>query len=624
MMLKSVIKSTIVFIKLLFSWILLFDFMRLLYSIHIWDKFSDISIWEWFGVFTHSIRIDLATAVFLTAIPFLLYTFYSTFGKKVFSILFIAVLAIELISVLLIYAGEINVYPEWNHKLSTRVFNHLSNPAEIGKTATWGMTLAFLVYGILGAIFFKKTQAKFFKDKMHISVGLRSKMGFAFGTILSLCAGIILFRGGFQQIPLNIDSAYYSTSLAANDVSINSVYYFGKSYLQYRDANVEEFVPKVESRYAEAVIKELYLSDASKSQKILSTERPNVVIIVLESWTANAISSITNNVGVTPYFDSISKEGVLFRKIYATGTTSEIGNGSIFSGFPALPETSMTMQPEKHRKISSISEMLKNQGYYNSYLFSGDLKYGNINSYLMQHGFDKTMDEQDFPSGLRKGKLNYYDEDLYQIFLEEINKNSQPFLQCAFTGSTHSPYDYPKDKKQNYKGEQEDFMNSLIYADDCLNNFFKKAKQQAWYANTLFVLVADHGHSSPAEDNVSRGKYFNVPLLFYGDVIKKEYRGLKVDKIGAQNDLATTLLNQMGLETVDFPWSKDLLNPTTKSFAFHGMIRGYGWVSPGGNLSYNFDLKNFIDKNYSPRQLKEEKSRAEAYFYSLYQYYSKL
>src|SRR5690554_7970402 len=90
------------------------------------------------------------------------------------------------------------------------------------------------------------------------------------------------------------------------------------------------------------------------------------------------------------------------------------------------------------------------------------------------------------------------------MFLDKINQQDEPFIECAFTGSTHSPYDYPGHNKPKWTGAEKNFMNSVIYADQCLSDFIDSAKQQPWYENTLFVIVADHGHARSEERRVGK------------------------------------------------------------------------------------------------------------------------
>lgn len=614
------------FLKLLVFWILLFDFQRILFSIHNWDKFQDVSWADWILSFFYSIRLDVATGGFLSVLPLLFIAIYLVKPSKITRRIFIAVILVEAVVCSLIHAGEINAYPEWNHKLTSRVFTHLSNPDEVFRTADYSMTIWFTIYAILEVVFsWKMIQVLFKRDKFKSAQKLVVKIPVA---IFSFCCvaflSLFLARGGWQQIPINIDSAYFSNQHVANDLAINSTYYFGNSYLLYNRSEIDESIPKVDPKIAKSIVEDYYNYPREHDVRIFSNNRPNIVFVILESWAAEAIGCLGETKGATPNFDALSKEGLLFTKMYSTSSTSEIGNSSIFSGNPAIPEISVSLQPEKHRKLRAINQDLQNWGYSSGYIFSGDLKYGNIGGYFMDHGFQDVKDENDFPSGFERGKLNYYDEALYELFLDRLNKAKEPFLQCAFTGSTHSPYDHPKGPGQNWKGVEGAFMNSVVYADECINDFVKACKKQDWFDNTIFIFVADHGHASPAAQSPHLNAFYRIPMLIWGNPLKEEYRGFKVDKVGSQADIAATLMNQLDGDVTPYKWSKDLLNPNVPEFALHTVIGGYGWVTNKGSMVYSMQGQKVVNSSFSKEEEAKETEKGNAFLYEIYQDYKNL
>jgi len=612
-------------LKLLLFWVLVFDFERILFSIHNWTKFQEVSWSDWFLTFFHSIKLDLATGAFLSLLPLLTLAIRYMQPAKWSYNLFKIVVLFEVVIVALIHAGEINAYPEWNHKLTSRVFMHLSNPDEVFRTADYGMTVWFIIYSLLEIAFGYKLFRFIFKPKkIENRSSLVLKTIAALALFSSLSIGLFLLaRGGWQQIPLNIDAAYFSNNHVANDLSVNSTYYFANSYILYNKSDIDELLPEIDRGESKNLVADLYDYSREHGVQILNNKRPNVVFVIMESWAAEAIGCLSENKGATPNFDALSKEGLLFTNVYSTGHTSEIGNSSIFSGNPAIPGISISLQPEKHRKLRSLNQDFQDWGYSSHYVFSGDLKYGNIGGYFMDHGFQDVIDENDFPSGLERGKLNFYDEDLFNIFIDRMNNSKEPFMHCAFTGSTHSPYDHPRAPNQNWKGEEKDFMNSVIYADGCIKTFIENCKKQDWYENTLFVFVADHGHAAPESVDPNTNQFYRVPLLLWGEPLKESYKGLRMNNIGSQADIAATLLNQMGGDITAYPWSKDLLNPKVPEFALHTIIRGYGWVTDHGSFSYQMDMKEFLINSFDDDHQIEVK-KGQAYLTEIYEAYKNL
>jgi hypothetical protein len=115
-----------------------------------------------------------------------------------------------------------------------------------------------------------------------------------------------------------------------------------------------------------------------------------------------------------------------------------------------------------------------------------------------------------------------------------------------------------------------------------------------------------------------------VPLLLYGEPLKKEYRGRKIDKLGSQADIVRTLLYQLKGDYKRYIWSKDLLNPVSPEFALHTINRGFGWVTPQGNFSFNMDAKSFPDNTFDAQELKKERKRCHAYMSLVFSEYEKL
>ena len=609
--------------KLLLLWLFIFQFQRIMFSIHNWSKFTDVGFWEYFGAYFHSFRLDLATACILGILPLLFLILSSLFANKFFKVAFKIILYLEVILVACLHAGEINAYTEWNHKLTSRVFTHLANPDEVVRSADWSMTIWFFLYAFLEIVFSIKLLRYLFKKPL-IETRLKALVKAGISILAFGIFGILFFilaRGGTQPIPINIDAAYYSANYVANDLSVNSFYFFSKSFLLYRRSDIDDLMPKIDPEKAEERTAQMLQYNQPHNNLFLKNQRPNIVFVVLESWSANAVSCLSSEKNTTPNFDRLAKEGILFSNFYATGGTSEIGNASIFSGYPALPEISLSMQPDKHRKLPALNEDLENWGYNTNYMFSGDLKYGNIGGFFTDHGFDQVLDENDFPKDLKRGKLNYYDPDLYDFLISKIDESKEPFLHCAFTGSTHSPYDHPRDKSlKTRKGVEADFMISMTYSDKALAEFIEKCRAKPWFDNTLFVFVADHGHAAPLEISSANSDYYRIPLLFWGPALKDEFKGRKIETITCQTDIPATLLYQMGGDIDRYPWSRDMMSPNCPEFVLHTIQRGYGFVTPGGNMTYLMDTKTFIQNDLPKKDI----SDCHSFLLTVYRNYKSL
>src|SRR5690606_8629552 len=145
--------------------------------------------------------------------------------------------------------------------------------------------------------------------------------------------------------------------------------------------------------------------------------------------------------------------------------------------------------------------------------------------------------------------------------------------------------------------------------------------------NTLFVLIADHGHRLPAERyEISHPNRFHIPLLMFGEVIKPEYGGKKISRIGSQTDLAATLLKQLGLPSDNYVWSRDLFNPTTPQVAFYNSKDAFGIITPEQSISYD-NVGSVINykahPDYPVAKTDSLLNIAKAYYQSVYNQFLK-
>ncbi|MBK9015105.1 MAG: LTA synthase family protein [Saprospiraceae bacterium] len=314
---------------------------------------------------------------------------------------------------------------------------------------------------------------------------------------------------------------------------------------------------------------------------------PNIVLVVLEGWSSDLIKSCGGYDGVTPNMERMISQGYFFNNCYASGYLSDQGMAAIFSAFPAQPKTSIIQEPNKYGHLPCINTELEKLGYHTSFLFGGQLSYGNIRSYMYFNGFDRIVEGKDFDSSIPQCKLGVADEYLYARQLEELAKEQEPFFAAMFTLSSHSPYDMPMEEVLHWGDKEKGYINSVYYADKCIQDFIEKAKTTSWYKNTLFVFVSDHGHRSPKNWVFYQPEYRKIPLLFYGEVIKPEYRG-KIDTVvAAQTDLAATLLGQLDIEAGKYTYSKNLLNPSAQRHVFYSFDEGLCFIKPTGQLCWH-------------------------------------
>lgn len=606
-------------IQLIF-WISIFSLFRLVFLLAYFNKVKTNSFSEITLAFFKGFRLDISTICYLSAIPLILFFVNLRRNRTIISLIS-KLLTLTLAAITAIISiAEILLYGEWGTKLNYKALSHLSQPSEVFKTATWSQTILFFT-GIVLFILFANKWLKVLSSKINNSPQEVNPAS----TIIVFLACVLLtgigIRGGLQQIPINQSDCYYSSNHTLNLIAINPSWNLLHSITEnyaYGDSNPYEVMEIGEARN---LSDKIHHTSTDSTIQFINNQRPNIVLIILEGWSADMVSACGGDKGFTPQLEKIAEEGVLFTNIYSSGSRSDQGMACILSGFPAQPKTSIIAQANKYPKLPCITPVLKKEKYYTSYYFGGQLSYGNIKGYLVYNNFDKITEIYDFDPELPQGKLGLHDEYVLNRQLRELKTHPQPFFSALFTASTHSPYDMPIKKWRKFNSNEEGYMNAVCYADSCLGNYFRDAKKEEWYKNTLFVIVPDHSHNTHKNHEFDSPEYRKIPMLFAGEVIKNEFKGTLNPVLGSQIDMISTLLNQMKINSSEFTWSKNLMNPTTKTFAYYACEEGLGWISERDTFNYYYHLKQVAnDKRHSANKDSVLKV-SQAYLETLFQQY---
>lgn len=605
-------------LRQLLFWLLFFALIRTVFLIYNHSELSteNVTFLDFLASYWYALPLDIATACYFLVIPMLIVLVQSFYTpdwlnkvNRIYTFVIIVLFS-------LITTTELGIYPEWKTKLHYKALMHITHPDEVYQSAdsiTFFILLFIAVFQVaVGFILYRKY---FYKDIKP------SPFYWLKPISLLIIIPPLLFigmRGGIQQIPINQSQSYYSKHNILNLAAVNSGFnLFISVYenLSNLKKNPFESYTKIE---AEAVVKRILTTPKDTSLNILTTKRPNIVLIILESWSADLIESMGGKPGITPQFRKLEKGGLLFTNLISSGTRSEQGMACLFGGFPGHAISCITVQPDKYPKMPSLIKILKNQGYQTSFYFGGQLIYGNIKGYIMSNGFEHILEVKDFGDDVIKGKLGVHDEFVLERQHQELNASKQPFFSALFTLSSHSPFDQPMPEMLHWNIREHKYINSAYYTDDCLGKYFENVKNEPWYKNTLFILVADHSHGSYNNWPFTSPMYHRIPMLFFGDVIKPEYRGTKCDKLGGHHDLPATLLHQLKLNAKPFRWSIDLLNPTSPAYGYFSFEEGVGWVRKSGYFSYDERMKHYHQMQLPPAEkdsiVKEGKSYLQVLF----------
>ena len=304
---------------------------------------------------------------------------------------------------------------------------------------------------------------------------------------------------------------------------------------------------------------------------------------------------------------------MLFRNIYASGDRSEKGLVALLSGYPTQTTTSIIFDPTKTQKLQGLQGSLQQQGYHSSYYYGGELEFANIKSYLINQKFTKLVSKKDFSSKDYNSKWGVHDHILLNRLATDLSSTTPPFFTTLFTLSSHEPYEIPIPQKFIGSDEITKFKNAFYYTDQAIGKFIRDAKTQRWWDSTLIILVADHGHRLPGNDEIFAPAKFRIPLIFTGGALKN--RHIVNNTIGSQTDVSATILQQLRINSDSYKWSRNLLSPG-KDFAFYVFNDGFGFVTPKGVVAFDNVSRKVIykDSAITPEQLTIGKAYMQSSF----------
>jgi len=584
--------------RYIFFWFIVFLVNRIVFLISAVSFFKGESAGHILQSLFSGWLLDIATVGYLLPIPGFLITSWLIFKNKWLLSVCNFFVGFFIAFYCLTCFGELFLYKEWTTKLTMQALLHFQHPGEVFSTAPVKISILFFLFsGIFSAVYYlsyKKFVA--IKNEPELTYTTSQKAAITLVSVLVFIPlNFLMIRGGWSAIPISDSDAYYSSNSTLNDAAVNPLWSLAKNIVEYtthQEENPYVFMGKEES---EAGLKKIMHAEKDTTEYILTTSKPNIVFLILEGFTAYALPNFGGD-NFAPFLDSLSRNGVAFTRCYAAAYASDQGMPAILSAYPSTPKISITNQSSKTKSLPCISRDLKPLGYESGFIFGGQLNYGNIKSYLYNVGYDVVIERNGFPESVPDGHLGIQDMDMAPLVLEKIDKAKQPFSYTWFTISTHSPYDISVPMKQITEGRENEYMNTIIYSDQALQKFFEGAKKKPWYNNTLFVVVSDHSHFCQRDFPIEDKEYHRIVSFFYGDVIKPEYRGKKIESVTSQLDITPTLLAQLHLPAAEYVFGKNMLNPTSPSFAYFDYHGGSGFITNDCFISRKMREKHlFLD-----------------------------
>ncbi|MDR0384678.1 MAG: LTA synthase family protein [Prevotellaceae bacterium] len=562
----------------------------------------DCTAGDYLSVMLHGLKLDATMTGYFMLLPWLAMTISIFFHRINLRKILLPYFIVIALTVATIFVADTSLYAFWNFKLDAMTLFYLDSPSNALASVSssyiiFRVIVILLLSGLYLWLFLKVTPSKL--PPVH---NLYFRLA---GIPAALLIGFALFaciRGGFKASTANIGNVYFSDNQFLNHSAVNPV--FGFMYSLNISENFSEqfnFFPEEKRR---TTFDGLYPKGGATAVRLLNTDRPNILIILLESFSWNILEMSAGNARIAPNIGRLSDEGVLFTRFYAGSFRTDRGIICALSGYPALPTTSVMKLPVKSRTLPSIARSLEKAGYRSDFLYGGDIDFTGMRSYFRSSGYSNIVSDENFSTKERRSHAWGVNDDITFDFLYKAIACRTDSLRhtCFLTLSSHEPFIVP------YNRVDDKVANAFAYTDECVGMFVDSLRKTPAWDNLLIIFLADHGCYYPSTLTVRDPEYFHIPMLWIGGAVAKP---MKIDRIVGQTDLAATLLAQMNLPHDEFEFSRDVFSESYDyPFAFFSFNNGFGFRDSTGVSIYDNHPDRVILEEPSPNADRVEKGKA--------------
>ncbi len=429
----------------------------------------------------------------------------------------------------------------------------------------------------------------------------------------------VMVRSSFQHRPANLATFAFCDDAMVNSLVANSAYsvltaayglkHETQSSWMYGDMPSAEIVRRVRAGMGvpAADFTSEELPTLHRQVASVSREKPlNLVIVLEESLGAGFVKRL-GGIPVTPNIDRLADQGIWFEQLYATGTRSVRGIEAVVAGFPPTPALSVLKLSKSQRNFATLASVLGRSGYRSEFVYGGESHFDNMRSFFLGNGFTNVVDRQDFTAPKFVGSWGVSDEDLFDMAhtrIRALHAAGRPFFTLVFSSTNHTPFEFPDGRIELFDAQKQTVRNAVKYADHALGLFLERARTSDYWADTLFLVVADHDTRVYGDELVPVSK-FHIP----GVILGADVTARRIDSMVSQIDLAPTLLSLMGVDS-EHPFPGRDLTRTLPEFgnspaplqprAMMQFDQNFAWLErdrltvllpDGGSRQFTFDRK---------------------------------
>jgi len=513
-------------------------------------------------IYTVGLLFDFVTC-FYCAVPVFLYlllipdkTFKSKANRRFLTGLYLVLLCAILFDVF----AEWLFWGEFNGRFNFVAIDYLTYPRQIVRNIIESYPVLPLFAALLSA-----TALLYFAARKYYFLMFESVNSFRQRLKISLPYLVIYFLSPFfiDMSLSDVSTNHYADELARNGVYCffaafrNNVLDYEKSYITQDNTAALDRLKELLKTDNSAFLSDNTFDITRQVTAQGPEKRHNVIILIVESLSAEYLGVFGNKDGLTPNLDALADRSLFFTNFYAAGTRTIRALEAVTLSLPPTPGRSLVKRPDNGR-LFSIGSLFKQRGYEMKFLCGGQSYFDNMYRFFEEKGIED-VNQLDFePNEITfTNAWGVCDEDLFAKTLKEADKffaAGRPFCFLALTTSNHRPYTYPQ-KIDIPSGSGR--KGAVKYTDFAIGNFLSSAKTRPWFDNTIFVIVADHCAIAVGKVEIPVEKY-HIPLFIYAPALIEPR---KVDKLAGQIDLAPTILGLLDFSYQSKFFGRDVLQP---------------------------------------------------------------
>lgn len=508
------------------------------------------------SVFFTSVSYDFMVASYIVFIPLVLYCFQFVFNKNFKAIHIAAIITMQVLLIfsILILCVDIPYYSFFKSRLTTSVLMWVGDMEQslkfmVSEKKFYPFIALFVFLITASVLLVKKLSRSFSNDNYETNYPWQARVLIVFTALVSAVWGL---RGFNKERAPGIREAFFTEYAFVNQLSLNPVFTFFDSFelfkINYTD---NETAIKNTQQYLNIKHPLSYSPIARKIETDNSAHKKNVVVVLIESLSAQTMSIYDGSKNFTPFLDSLAQRSLFYKNFYSSGIHTCNGIYSTLFGLPALMSTHpMSNVLSNNLVFNGLPYTLKKSGYNNIFFCTHGPNFDNLGYFLSKNNIDRLFNENDYPNDARENAWGVNDEWLLDYSLgkmDSLSKLNKPFFASVLTISTHPPQGMPR--KTNYKPTTtKPFDQAYEFTDYALKKFMAQAATRHWYSNTLFVFVADHGINLPSPTDAPLS-FNHVPLLIFNpqDTSIKPAK----ESFGMQTDIFPTVMSSLGQSYVN-------------------------------------------------------------------------